>query len=56
MLKVDKRPTFVARGVELAVAHEEAVKSALVGVALNINATDLAEAGLDALTEACNKV
>ena len=35
---------------------KEAVKSALVGVALNINATDLAEAGLDALTEACNKV
>ena len=35
---------------------KEAVKSALVGVALNINATDLAEAGMDALTEACNKV
>lgn len=35
---------------------KEAVKSALVGIALNINATDLSEASEDVFKAECNKV
>ncbi len=35
---------------------KEAVKSALVGIALNINATDRSEASIDVFNAECNKV
>ena len=35
---------------------KEAVKSALVGIALNINATDRSEANIDVFNAECNKV
>ena len=35
---------------------KEAVKSAFVGISVNINATDMSEITSDIITEACNKV
>ena len=35
---------------------KEAVKSAFMGISVNINATDLSEVTKEVITEACNKV
>ena len=35
---------------------KESVKSALVGIGININATELSECSVEVLTTECNKV
>jgi len=35
---------------------KESVKSAFVGIAVNINATDMSEVTVEEVTAACNKV